>query len=138
MRQGSGALLFVLWINHGAEWMTLGSSPGFDPRNNGVPDWGMVIISIIGAALVLPLMQELFWRSFLMRSMDPPDFLKVNPGQVKMTSVIVAVILFGVEHNLWLAGIVAGVVYSIWYMRSGARWSAVIAHGITKVCWVSG
>jgi CAAX prenyl protease-like protein len=44
----------------------------------------------------------------------------------------VTVILFGVEHNLWLAGMVAGVVYGLLYMRSNTLWSPILAHSVTN------
>jgi CAAX prenyl protease-like protein len=129
----TGLLALVLWVNLNAGWMTIGASAGFDPRGpTGAIDWTLVVVRIAGAALVVPVMEELFWRSFLMRWMEAPDFLKVPPGDVKCKSFVVTVILFGLEHNLWLAGIVAGAAYSVLYMRSRTLWSPVLAHGVTN------
>lgn len=128
----AGVLVLVLWINLDAEWMQVGSSAGFDPRNGGKVDWALVAVRIAGAALVVPLMEELFWRSFLMRWIESPDFLNVNPAHIRIKAFIVTVILFGLEHNLWLAGIVAGVVYSLLYMHHRTLWSAILAHGVTN------
>ncbi|MET3132137.1 CAAX prenyl protease-like protein [Oxalobacteraceae bacterium GrIS 1.11] len=128
----SGIVVLVLWINLDAGWMTVGSSPGFDPRNNGALDWPMVVVRIAGAALVVPVMEELFWRSFLMRWIDAPDFLSANPAHTRTKGFVVGVILFGFEHNLWLAGIVAGAAYSVLYMRSQTLWSPILAHGVTN------
>jgi CAAX prenyl protease-like protein len=127
-----GVLVWVLWINLNAGWMQIGSSAGFDPRDGGEVDWLLVALRLGGAALVVPVMEELFWRSFLMRWLDAADFLNVNPARVKINAFIVTVILFGFEHNLWLAGIAAGAVYSLLYMRNRDLWSAVLAHGVTN------
>ncbi|MGI4844744.1 MAG: CAAX prenyl protease-related protein [Janthinobacterium lividum] len=127
-----GIVVLVLWINLDAPWMTVGSSPGYDPRTNGELDWLLIVIRIAGAALVVPVMEELFWRSFVMRWVDSADFEALEPARVGIKGFLVSVVLFGFEHNLWLAGIVAGVAYSLLYMRHRNLWSAVIAHAVTN------
>ncbi len=127
-----GIAVFILWISLNAGWMVVGTPGGFDPRTGGQVDWLLVALRIAGAALVVPVMEELFWRSFLMRWLDSPDFLAVDAAKVRLSSVAIAALLFGFEHNQWLAGIVAGVAYSLLYMRQKSLWSAVLAHGVTN------
>lgn len=128
----AGVVVLLLWINLNAGWMMLGSSAGFDPVSDGRIDWLLVAARIAGAALVVPVMEELFWRSYLMRWIESPRFLQVSPARLGLRSFVVTVVLFGFEHNLWLAGIVAGAVYSVLYMRSGTLWSPILAHGVTN------
>lgn len=127
-----GVVVFALWINLSSGWMLIGTPGGFDPRTNGQLDWLLVALRIAGAALVVPVMEELFWRSFLMRWLDNTDFESVEPGRVRLQSVAIGAVLFGFEHNLWLAGIVAGVAYSALYMRQRSLWSAIVAHAVTN------
>lgn len=127
-----GALVFVLWIGLNAGWMVVGTPGGFDPRTGGQVDWLMVAVRIAGAALVVPVMEELFWRSFLLRWLDKLDFLALDPGRVRLQSVAIAALLFGFEHNQWLAGIVAGLAYSALYMRHKSLWSPILAHALTN------
>jgi hypothetical protein len=112
--------------------MIFGNPSGFDPRSQGQIDWLLVAIRIAGAALVVPVMEELFWRSFLMRWVDASDFESAEPSQLSLKSFIVTVVLFGFEHNLWLAGIVAGAAYSLLYMRHRTLWSPILAHAVTN------
>jgi CAAX prenyl protease-like protein len=128
----TGAVVLVLWITLDAGWMVVGAPPGFDPRVGGRIDWLLVAIRIAGAALVVPIMEELFWRSFLMRWVDDPDFESVEPSQLSIKSFVITVLLFGFEHNLWLAGIVAGAAYSLLYMRHRNLWSPILAHAVTN------
>jgi CAAX prenyl protease-like protein len=128
----TGVLVLVLWIALDASWMIVGAPAGFDPRVGGRIDWLLVAIRIAGAALVVPVMEELFWRSFLMRWVDAPDFESVEPSQLSIKSFVITVLLFGVEHNLWLAGIVAGAAYSLLYMRHRNLWSPILAHAVTN------
>ena len=127
-----GVLVFVLWISLNAPWMQLGGGAGFDPRDNSVIQWPWVVLRWTGAALVVPVMEELFWRSFLLRWIEKPAFLSVNPAHVKYVSFVVIVVLFGFEHTLWLAGMVAAVGYNLVYMRSGNLWAAILAHAVTN------
>lgn len=128
----AGVGVLLLWVSLNAGWMIVGSAPGFDPRDAGRIDWLLVAIRIAGAALVVPVMEELFWRSFVMRWVDAADFEALEPARVGIKGFLVSVVLFGFEHNLWLAGIVAGVAYSLLYMRHRNLWSAVIAHAVTN------
>lgn len=128
----AGVLVLVLWVGLDAGWMRVGTPEGFDPRDGGAIDWGLVALRIAGAALVVPVMEELFWRSFLMRWIDNPRFLAVDPARVKWSAFIVSVVLFGIEHNWWLAGMVAGVVYGALYRYGRNLWLAVIAHAVTN------
>jgi uncharacterized protein len=127
-----GVIVFVLWISLGAGWMVVGTPAGFDPRNGAHIDWLLVAVRIGGAALVVPIMEELFWRSFLMRWLAAADFLAIAPGKVRLQSVAIAALLFGFEHNQWLAGIVAGVAYSALYMRQKSLWTPILAHAVTN------
>ena len=128
----AGVAVFFLWINLHAGWMVIGESAGFDPRTAGAIDWPLVVIRIAGAALVVPVMEELFWRSFVMRWIDKPDFLSLDPAQAGLRGFCISVVLFGFEHNLWLAGIVAGVAYSVLFMRHRTIWSPILAHAVTN------
>nr|WP_301549488.1 CAAX prenyl protease-related protein [Duganella sp. BJB1802] len=128
----AGVLVFVLWIGLDAGWMVVGRPTGYDPRGAGALTWPLMLVRLAGAALVVPVMEELFWRSYLMRWLTAEDFAGVAPAQLKFRGFIVTVILFGVEHNQWLAGMVAGAVYGLLYMRTGKLWVAIAAHAVTN------
>ena len=129
-----GIVIFVLWINLDQGWATLGSdSPGFNPvSEDGQINWLLVAFRIVGAALIVPVMEELFWRSFVLRWIDSSSFLKIHPARVSIKAFVITAVLFGIEHNLWLAGILAGCAYSWLYMRSNNLWIPVFSHAITN------
>lgn len=128
----AGIVVLVLWVNLDAPWMTIGSTPGYDPRTHGEIDWLLVAIRIAGAALIVPVMEELFWRSFLMRWIERSDFILLDPARIGFKAFVIPCVLFGFEHTLWLAGIVAGVAYGVLYMRHRKLWSPILAHAITN------
>ncbi|WP_338758391.1 CAAX prenyl protease-related protein [Massilia sp. METH4] len=129
----TGIVVLVLWVNLDAPWMQVGSAAGYAPFGaDGRIDWLLVACRIAGAALVVPVMEELFWRSFLMRWLERSTFLTVSPGSVRLFAFCVTAVLFGIEHTLWLAGIVAGIAYGALYIRSGNLWSPILAHAVTN------
>lgn len=128
----AGVGVFIAWINLTAEWMVMGESVGFDPRDEEEIDWLLVATRLIGAALVVPVMEELFWRSFLMRWLHHPNFLAVNPSCIGLRAFCITAIMFAIAHSLWFAGLFAGMIYNLLYMRSGTLWSPILAHAVTN------
>jgi CAAX prenyl protease-like protein len=128
----AGIAVFALWISLNAGWMIIGSPDGYDPRVDGRIDWPLALVRIAGAALVVPVMEELFWRSFLMRWIVASEFRSVDPSQAGLKSFVITMFLFGFEHNLWLAGMVAGAVYGWLYTRHRTLWSPIVAHAVTN------
>lgn len=129
-----GAAVFGLWIVLDAPWMTLGEpAAAFVPLNaHGELDWPLVAVRWVGAALVVPVMEELFWRSFLMRWVERPQWETVSPQRVGLRAVVLSTFVFMLAHTLWLAAIVAGLAYAWLYVRTGTLWAPVIAHAVTN------
>jgi CAAX prenyl protease-like protein len=129
-----GLLVFVAWIHLDAPWMRLGSPTaaftGLDAT--GQVDLRWVAVRWVGAALVVPVMEELFWRSYLMRWLESPDFGNVDPRSVGWRAVSISTGVFMLAHTLWLAAIVAGLAYAWLYRRHGRLGAAVIAHAVTN------
>lgn len=130
---GSG--VFALWIGLDFDWMTVGGAhAGFVPVDPGLGvDWPLVVVRIFGAAVVVPPMEELFWRSLVQRRIDRADFLTLAPAAVSLRALLLTALAFGFEHRQWLAGIVAGLAYGHLYRRAGNLWPAIVAHGVTNL-----
>lgn len=131
---GAGVAVFVLWINLDQPWATLGEAAGFNPsRADGSLDWALVAVRLFGAAAVVPVMEELFWRSFILRWLERREFLDVAPAAIGLRTLALSSLLFGLEHNLWFAGVLAGLAYGWLYLRSGSLWTAIAAHAVTNL-----
>ncbi|MFZ3223471.1 MAG: CAAX prenyl protease-related protein [Rugosibacter sp.] len=131
---GVGIAVFIAWINLDLPWATLGETQGFAPtRADGTLNWALVAVRIFGAAAVVPIMEELFWRSFILRWIDRSDFLRLAPAMVSLRAILISSLLFGVEHDLWFAGLLAGLAYAWLYMRSGSLWPPIAAHALTNL-----
>ena len=128
-----GVVVFALWINLNFEPLAFGVTGGFDPRSGaGDIDWALVVTRLAGAALVVPVMEELFWRSFVMRWIQKQDFLGVDPKAMGSRALAISSALFAVEHHLWFAGLLAGLMYGWLYIRTGNLWPVVLAHAVTN------
>jgi CAAX prenyl protease-like protein len=129
-----GIIVFGLWVNLDAPWMQLGeATAAFVPLGaDGQPVWTLIALRLAGAALVVPVMEELFWRSFLMRWVENPSFERVDPQRVGLKAIVLSTFVFTLAHTLWLAAIVAGLAYALLYRWSGKLWTAVIAHAVTN------
>jgi hypothetical protein len=129
-----GVLVFVLWINLDQGWLNLGGGAGFDPHTpDGHLTWVLVVFRLAGAALEVPVMEELFWRSFLMRWIERQDFLTVPAAQVGLRAILISSALFGSEHSLWFAGILAGLAYAWLYRIYQTLWAPITAHATTNL-----
>jgi uncharacterized protein len=129
-----GAGIFALWITFDSGWAVIGAQDaGFVPlRSDGSLDPALVALRLFGLVLVVPLMEELFWRSFLMRWIDRRDFLGLDPRQATPLAFALSSALFAIEHSQWFAGLLAGAAYGWLYMRSRNLWIPIVSHAITN------
>ena len=129
-----GVVVLILWVNLDAGWMLLGEpGAGYNQTDEaGRIDWMLVAFRIAGAALVVPIMEELFWRSFVQRWVQQPDFLNLHPARMGLKALLIASALFAVEHLQWLAGLIAGLAYGWLYIRTRTLWAPIVAHAVTN------
>jgi CAAX prenyl protease-like protein len=131
----AGLLVFYLWIELDAPWMRLdaAATAAFRPVGpNGEVLWPLVAVRWAGAVLLVPVMEELFWRSFLMRWIERAQFETLDPRRVGPKAIVLSTFVFTLAHTLWLAAIIAGLAYALLYRSTGKLWVPVIAHAVTN------
>lgn len=119
-------------------WMALASSSG----QSGSPfealsptqATGWVLLRLIGSVFVAPLTEELAFRGFLFRRVHAREFEFVSFQAPGWPALAVSSIFFGILHQEWLAGTMAGVAYGWVTHRSGGLSNAVVAHSVTNIC----
>ncbi len=77
-------------------------------------------------------MEELFWRSLVMRYLIKSDFRSIPVGSFSWFSFLVTAILFGAEHHRIGAGVVAGLLYGGLLLIQKNLRGVIIAHAITN------
>jgi len=103
----------------------------FDPGTIQ-PDGLRCGFRVAGAVLVVPLMEEVFWRGFLIRWLIKEDFRRVPLGTFTAHSFIITVVFFGLEHEQWLAGLICGALYNWVLYRTRSLWACVVAHAVSN------
>ncbi len=132
-----GILALGIWI--GPELLKITGTDftvgGFNPTLLDAPRSTLAIIfRIAGAVLVVPIMEELFWRGWMIRWLVKPDFRSVPLGTFTWESFGVTVLMFGIEHNtLWHVGMITGVLYNWILYRTRSLWACIVAHAVTNL-----
>ena len=132
----AGLLVLVLWIVPDSFLPKIGTPVGLNPYSFGWPQSaviGLIAIRLAGAALVVPVMEELFWRSFIMRYAINPDFRSVPLGTFSVFSFSAVALLFGMEHFRIVQGILAGVIYGLLVIKQKTLKGCVLAHATTNL-----
>jgi len=130
----TGLLVYTAWVRMDWPWATQGHVNGYNPfQGNGYLGSMLAGVRLFGAVVVVPIIEELFWRSFLLRYLISRQFQSVPLGTFTPLSCIVTVLLFGVEHDLWLAGMLAGLAYTFVLYRTRKLWACIVAHAATNL-----
>ncbi len=90
------------------------------------------IVHILGMTLVVPPLEEVFYRSFLYRYIASQNFLAVPFNRFLPLPFFVTIALFGCSHAEWLAGIICGAAYQWLVIRKNRLGDAMTAHAITN------
>lgn len=129
-----GGGVFVLWI------LMVDPDPQAEAATDAalaaLPAWGSaawLIVRVIGAAVIVPMVEELAFRGYLLCRLAGQDV--VLQGRIKLSwwSLAASSVLFGVLHDAWLAGTVAGAAYALTRLRSDSIWAPILAHGTTNL-----
>jgi len=134
---GIGVLALLLWIAP-QEWL---GAPrrmdGFNPEFFGATGWfyaahlGLRLLCLV---VVIPLLEEIFWRGFLLRYLIDEDFTRVPMGTFSWRSFAIVTAGFCLEHRPpdWPAAILTGALYNLVAYRTRSLSSCVLVHAVTN------
>lgn len=130
-----GVAVLAVWILSDGLYPLLGTSTVFDPFRelHRSQAYAWIGFRLVGAALIVPVAEEFFWRGFLIRWLVNADFRSVRMGTFTWFSFLATSALFAVEHDRWLAGLIAGVAYNALYYRTRSLKACILAHGTTNL-----
>jgi len=134
----SGIGVFVIWVGLDPfypKFLARGATgnPGDQFGENSPLTWFFIAVHILGMTLVVPPLEEVFYRSFLYRYIAKPDFHSVPLNQFLPLPFLAAAAVFGLSHNEWLAGILCGAAYQWLVLRKNRLGDAMTAHAITNL-----
>jgi len=150
-----GVAVFVMWVMLDDFLRRLGFtkpfhrwSMGGEPWNphavfgqDSALAWGFIVTRILGSSLVVPMLEEVFFRSFVYRYIAKPDFQSVPFNRFLPVPFVVTSLVFGFEHREWLAGVLCGFAFQGLVIKKNRLGDAITAHAITNFLlgiWVVG
>jgi uncharacterized protein len=133
-----GLIVFAIWI---APQQFFGFGPrlaGFDPEIFGKATplyWAIVLMRFLRLVVVVPLVEEIFWRGFLLRYLIDQKFTALAVGTFSWLSFVVVSVLFGFAHSRadWIAALICGALYNLVAYRTRSLASCVVAHSLTNL-----
>ena len=95
--------------------------------------WICVVVRILSASLLVPLVEEVFYRSFLYRFIIKEKFEEIPLKAFYPFSFIIVSLLFGFVHQEWIAGVLCGIIYQGLVCWKGRLGDAIVAHGLSNL-----
>jgi len=97
--------------------------------------WAFEGVRLFGAVLVVPFMEELFWRDFCWRSIIAPnDFKLAGVGEWDWKAFVIVPLIFAVVHgNCWLTAIGWGLMIGWLLAYTKSLGACIIAHATTNL-----
>ena len=87
-----------------------------------------ISMRVIGSCIVIPIIEEVAFRGYLLRRLISADFTEVSYRKFTWISFAVSSVVFGFMHGRWLAGILAGMTFALIVKRRGNLTDGILAH----------
>jgi CAAX prenyl protease-like protein len=138
-----GIAVFAIWVGpdvliHGYRNSIVFSNSLFGAPHSSIPPEAQRSVWVLAwrairAATVVPIAEELFWRAFLMRWLIQNDFQSVPLGTYAPLAFFATALLFASEHGpYWDVGLVTGLIYNLWMVRTKSVADCILMHGVTN------
>ena len=137
-----GVAVFVIWVApdllFGYRHHWLFDNPLTGSAASSLPphlkaNLGFMLLRSISSAMMIPILEELFWRGWMMRWLIHHDFLAVPLGKYVPSAFWIVALLFASEHGPYLeVGLAAGIVYNWWIVRTRNLADCILAHSVTN------
>jgi len=140
-----GVAIFVLWIAPDLLFPQYRSFFLFDNSVVGTArsslteaarhDVPVLFLRTLRAVAIVPIVEELFWRGWLLRWVINSDFEKVPLGSYSALSFWAVALLFASEHGpYWDVGLMAGIIFNWWMIRTKSLGDLILAHAVANAC----
>lgn len=117
-------------------WLASGKRAGFDPYHGegsiSLASWAFVVVRLTGLIAIVPVMEEVFWRGFLMPYLIDGQFDKVKPGTYTHFSFVFVTLAFTLVHTEWSSALVWGIGVNVLYYWTKNIWACVIMHMVSN------
>jgi CAAX protease family protein len=133
-----GIVVFVLWISPQQFFGFAERTGGFNPdlfSTQPSAYWATVVLRFLRLVVVVPFVEEIFWRGFLLRFLIDEDFARVPFGAFSWPSFAVVTVAFAFSHSSrdWVAALITGAIYNGVAYRTKSLGSCVLTHAVTNL-----
>lgn len=131
-----GIVALVIWIAPQQFFGVAARTDGFDPNRlgEGAAYWTNLVFRFARLVIIVPLVEEIFWRGFLLRYLINQDFTRVPIGAFSWLSFGVTTAGFMLEHGPadYPAAIITGVLFNVVAYTTRSLGACVLAHAVTN------
>lgn len=92
-----------------------------------------VVFRILGSILIAPIAEEFALRGYLLAKLSRSTGMTKGRMPIVPWAVVISAVSFGALHESWLAGIFAGLAYTVVRLRTAHLGHAITAHAITNL-----
>ena len=137
-----GLAVFAIWIGpdvvFGYRHHWLFENPITGSAVSTLPPWlkgnvKFILLRTVSSTLLVPVLEELFWRGWMMRWLIDTNFQRVPLGRYSPFAFCMVALLFASEHGpYWEVGLAAGIIYNWWIVRTRNLADCMLAHAVTN------
>ena len=133
-----GIVVLVMWISPQALFGFAPRTEGFNPTifaDQPAAYWATVLFRFLRLVVIVPLVEEIFWRGFLLRYFVDEKFDRVPFGTFSWLSFGVVSVGFMFVHSMadWPAALLTGALYNFVAYRTKSLVACVLAHAVTNL-----
>ncbi len=128
------------WLEQHFQWFErMPDTLPFDPTSafasSGVMYAFVALRWLIGASIVVPIMEELFWRDFLWRQIiAPSNFKLASVGEWSLSAFLMVAVAFSFVHgHWWLTAIVWALMIGGLLAYTRSLGACIVAHAVTNL-----
>ena len=94
----------------------------------------MLVLRTARASLLVPVLEELFWRGWLPRWIQDTHFSRIPLGRYTPLAFWATAVLFAAEHGpFWEVGLLCGIIYNYWMLRTRSLGDLILTHATTNL-----
>ena len=133
-----GVIALIIWIAPQEFFGFEARRDGFNPARFGTDGWPYALntgLRFFRLVIIVPLVEEIFWRGFLLRYLIDDDFLDVPVGTFSWLSFGIVTGGFTLEHTFpdWPAAILTGMLFNLVAYRTRSLSACVLTHAVTNL-----
>jgi len=93
--------------------------------------WGF--IRLVGFLILIPILEELVFRGYLLSRLSGQNINNNGKLDFNLFALILSSVLFGLLHDAWLAGTVAGFAFAFVRYQSESIINSITAHSVANL-----